>query len=129
MAPNTRESVRGIRRIGPASGWTQASRPSAASTLVSVGGHSGPNHPAGRGAMDASPTPEGTTGARTTGDGRWMCFPSCGARQAPATAMPMTATFMPRRRARHRRRRVAASAPRRQPSEQKLRRAGASSCR
>jgi len=36
-----------MRRTGPASGCSQASRPSDASTLVSVGGHSGPNHPAG----------------------------------------------------------------------------------
>ena len=45
-----------MRRAGPASGCTQASRPSAASTLVSVGGHSGPNQPTGKrdsGAADA----------------------------------------------------------------------------
>ena len=54
--------------------------------------------------------------ARAAGASPW-----CGARQAPATATPMMATFIARRRAFHRRLRCAVSAVCRHSSEQKLR--------
>ena len=99
-APNTRESRDGMRRSGPASGCSHASRPSSSRRLASDGGHSGPNEP-GRVAVSAG----GVARPRRRGcsDGG----PSCGEMHAAKSEVTTTRRLRLRRRARHR---VAASA-------------------
>ena len=113
-----------MRRNGPASGCSQASRPSAASRLVSDGGHSGPNQPSGSaGGPAASVGRGGGASDAVDFDGG-----GCAVSSAPATTAPTRTSFAVRRLTAHRRFFWPASAAAKHRSEQKPSTAPAYTC-
>ena len=81
-----------MRRIGPDSGCSQASRPRSTSKLASDGGHSGPNAP-GSGALSGA-----LTCAAIGCDARSDRGPSCGVTHAATSDVITTSRLRLRRR-------------------------------